>query len=163
MFTAAKAIFGGSLKMKIGIGVLLTLLLGAYMISGCAHFGTVPDKGRVDGFKMSRQFNPAKGIFENRRAEIVAQMKKDMNNWEIMKEWFKGGDNRVPDFKLPEVKPDFQDFLDAERQLKVIWFGHSSFLINMNGTVILVDPAHPAPATPEPAAPPVTEPTTTHS
>ena len=39
-------------------------------------------------------------------------------------------------------------FLEPSDDLKVIWFGHSSFLINMDGTIILVDPVFSGAASP---------------
>ncbi len=116
------------------------MLLGGYMISGCAAFGTSPSKDRIESFIKSKNFNLEKRIFQNRQPQLIEEMKKNTKSWGMIKDWFKGGPNRTPEFKLPEEKPDFTKFMEGDNQLKIIWFGHSSFLVNMEGTSILVDP-----------------------
>ncbi|RZK77026.1 MAG: MBL fold metallo-hydrolase, partial [Pedobacter sp.] len=44
--------------------------------------------------------------------------------------------NKVPKGLIPSVKPDFS----SVEGIKVIWFGHSSYFINIDGVRILVDP-----------------------
>lgn len=55
---------------------------------------------------------------------------------------------RFPASILPEVKPDFAEFLKPSDRLKVIWFGHSTFLLNFSGKIILVDPVFSGNAAP---------------
>lgn len=47
---------------------------------------------------------------------------------------------RSPTAKLPEVRPNFTNFLAPSETMKFIWFGHSTFLLNVDGHLILVDP-----------------------
>lgn len=53
---------------------------------------------------------------------------------------FKHIDDKRPLEKLPEVEPDFVAFSQPHDSVKVIWFGHSAFLLNFEGQFILVDP-----------------------
>lgn len=57
----------------------------------------------------------------------------------IFKEWIFGGQKRIPDKKLPRIKPDIKNFL-IDEGLKLIWLGHSTVLVNIDGFIILTDP-----------------------
>lgn len=47
---------------------------------------------------------------------------------------------RVPKARLPEVKPDMTEFLKHTPNVKFIWFGHSTLLLNIDGKIVLIDP-----------------------
>ncbi len=55
---------------------------------------------------------------------------------------------RVPQSKLPEVKPDLFKFLIRSEEFKFIWFGHSTLLFNLDGQIILIDPVFSGSASP---------------
>lgn len=48
--------------------------------------------------------------------------------------------SRRPNHLLPEVKPNMANFLAPSEEIKFIWFGHSTFLLNIDSHIILVDP-----------------------
>jgi len=48
--------------------------------------------------------------------------------------------DRIPTQKLPEIRPNFDKFLQPSEHLKFIWFGHSTLLFNLEGQNILLDP-----------------------
>lgn len=54
----------------------------------------------------------------------------------IIASFFKKIESSRPSFLLPSIKPDFA----RESGTKIIWFGHSSYLIQSDGLNILVDP-----------------------
>ncbi|OUR95811.1 hydrolase [Halobacteriovorax marinus] len=118
------------------------------MLSSCGTFGTRPKGAMLEQIQKSPQYNSEKKSFINRRHKVIAEMKKDSMNWGTMKEWLFGGVNRVPKMELPQVKPDIAEFLTPSKELKVIWFGHSTFLLNMSGKIILVDPVFSGSAAP---------------
>lgn len=126
--------------MKIAVSSLVLIVIIGVISMGCSSFGTRPNKEKKKSFDISKQFNTKKGIFENRIAGLTAEMKKRNMNWDMIKEWFSAGKDRIPSEKLPEVKPDLVEFLKPSDELKVIWFGHSSLLLNMDGKIVLVDP-----------------------
>lgn len=41
---------------------------------------------------------------------------------------------------LPEIKPDLKEFLSPSNELKFVWLGHSTLLLNLDGKILLVDP-----------------------
>lgn len=66
----------------------------------------------------------------------------------IIKKVFFEKSTRSPKAKLPEVKPDLNEFLKPSEFVKFIWFGHSSLLLNLDGKVILIDPVFGKSASP---------------
>ena len=61
---------------------------------------------------------------------------------------FSGRRKREPRGLLPEIKPSLKEFLAPSGGLKAIWFGHSSFLLNIDGVIVLVDPVFSGSAAP---------------
>lgn len=66
----------------------------------------------------------------------------------LMKEVFFNGAHRTPKLRLPEVKPDFVSFVIPNDEMKFIWFGHSSILLNLDSEIILIDPVFSGSASP---------------
>ena len=135
--------------MKILILVFLTLGLAAFFISSCSTFGSLPQGEELDRVASSPNYDKDRKQFVNRQQDVLDEMRKKAFSWKVFKEWFGGNEaERVPKNKLPEEKPDLQAFLEDSEELKVIWFGHSSFLLNMEGKIILVDPVFSQAASP---------------
>lgn len=117
-------------------------------MSGCAAFGTRPGKDYLPRFEKSPHFNKEEKIFENRRAKLIKEMRKEAMSFATFKEWFSKGNERVPTKALPEVKPDMQEFIKPSDDIKVVWFGHSTLLLNVSGKIILIDPVFSGNASP---------------
>lgn len=58
----------------------------------------------------------------------------------IISDIFLGAKRRSPKEKLPEMYPDLSEFSSAQDDLKFIWFGHSTLLVNLEGQNFLFDP-----------------------
>lgn len=112
------------------------------------EFGKSPSEGDLARIQASTNYNPETGHFENRTPQQITEKTENNFDWKVIKEWFTPGLDRVPINKLPELKPDLEAFLEPSKDLKTIWFGHSSFLINMGGNIILVDPVFSEAASP---------------
>lgn len=117
-------------------------------MSGCSAFGTRPGKEYDQKFKDSAHYNSQERVFFNRQAELLKEMRKRAMSFSTFREWFAGGENRRPSKPLPELKPDMVEFVKPSRDIKVVWFGHSTFLLNMDGKIILVDPVFSGSASP---------------
>lgn len=113
-------------------------------------FGSLPSKNQIEGFKNSSQYDSVTQKFVNRNAKLIKKMRKEAMNLGTVIEWLKTGKNRTPEQPLPQVKPDLAEFLKPSEFLKVIWFGHSSLLLNFAGKMILIDPVFSPSAAPLP-------------
>lgn len=131
----------------LALGLLLLIIAGV-ILSRHSAFGTRPTVESKGKFKISPQFSQEETIFLNRRPNLVKEMRKEAFSFSVMKEWFSKGIDREPSRPLPEVKPDMIEFVKPSTELKVVWFGHSTFLLNLNGTIILVDPVFSGNAAP---------------
>lgn len=127
--------------------LLIIAVLGVFM-TGCSAFGTRPGKEYDDKFKTSTHYNPDEKVFFNRRQDLLKEMRKRAMSFSTFKEWFAGGENRKPAKPLPEIKPDMEEFVKPSDDIKVVWFGHSTFLLNLDGKIILVDPVFSGSAAP---------------
>lgn len=113
-----------------------------------SQFGTLPSKEYIERFRTSKQFDSAKKVFVNRRPEILKEMRKRAMSIPTFIEFFRPRKDRFPTKPLPEVKPDLNKFIEPSDTIKVIWFGHSTFLLNIDGKTILVDPVFSKSASP---------------
>lgn len=103
-------------------------------------FGSVPQGEALDKIKTSPNYKIDEKIFVNRLPDVLKRMRKEAMSFETLREWLRKDDSRIPAEHLPEVKPDLAEFTKPSDELKVIWLGHSTFLLNMSGKIILVDP-----------------------
>lgn len=58
--------------------------------------------------------------------------------------------SRIPQGTLPEVAPDWRQFLKPDAKTRFIWFGHSTLLLNLAGKTVLIDPVFSTSAAPFP-------------
>lgn len=102
-----------------------------------------------DKRKISKQYHHKKRRFVNDHAYAVSLPNDDArlgaSLWKYM-----FGKNQKPTSLLPEVKPDLHEFMQKSSHIKYIWFGHSTFMINMSQTIILFDPVFSKTASPVP-------------
>ena len=58
-----------------------------------------------------------------------------------LRKWLRGVDNTVPSSTLPVMKRARSDFdVAPEKGLRITWLGHSTFLVEIDGHKVLVDP-----------------------
>ena len=97
-------------------------------------FGALPSGNRLEKIKKSPQYK--NGSFQNLFETQV--MVEGASFLKIMKNFYSKGVDREPPAVLPSVKTDLKAF--SSEKPAVIWFGHSSYLIFIDGKKILVDP-----------------------
>lgn len=115
---------------------------------GYSAFGTRPGVEYQKIFAASPQYDQKKEIFMNRRGDFLNAMRQRSMNFSTFKDFFSKGKDRSPKKPLPEIKPDMQEFIKPSHDIKVVWFGHSTFLLNLDGKIILVDPVFSGNASP---------------
>lgn len=93
-------------------------------------------------------YSPVTGEFTNIRPEAGPPKMTFGETLTVARKVFFEGGARIPKGKLPEVKPDLGAFLTPADNMKFIWFGHSTLLLNVDGKTILIDPVFSASASP---------------
>lgn len=94
-----------------------------------AIFGSKADIKDFEGLK-----NFKNGIFVNQKPTEL--MSADGGFFKILKEWINKDPNNVPKQVLPVIETDLKNLADNT----LVWFGHSSYLLKLDGKSILVDP-----------------------
>lgn len=127
--------------------MFLLLLLGTL---SCSAFGSNPSGGDLERIQGSPRYDKSRGMFVNRRASILEDMRERFDYWKMFNAYLFENNIRVPEKKLPEIIPDFKEFTDSQKGMRFIWFGHSTFLVNIEGKILLFDPVFSGAASPVP-------------
>ena len=126
----------------------MKLMLPLLFSLSCAQFGTPPNKEDLKRIQTSPQYDIKKDKFINRRPDIREKMRKKIG-FKIYKKWLFGeSKDRFPSTKLPEGNPKITEFVKTSDNIKVIWLGHSTLLLNIEGKIILIDPVFSDSASP---------------
>ncbi len=95
----------------------------------------------MTGPKKTHHIDPKTGRFTNRRPELMSAMESPSGMLKATQAFLFAKGERAPLHHLPELKPDLAEFQKNDgKQFKYIWLGHSSFLVNFEGTILLFDP-----------------------
>jgi len=108
-------------------------------------FGTSPSGSRLDQISLSPHYDYLARQFRN--LEETPALINEKGFWaDLREDLFNNTEGLTPDSPIPFVKTDLKG-LDRNRDL-VVWMGHSSYFIQLDGRVILVDPIFSAYASP---------------
>ena len=120
------------ISLLILIGVL-TLIVILFLQQ--ASFGASPSGARLEKIKRSPQY--VDGVFANQSETPTftggGTFFKVMVNF-----LFTTYERKTPDYPLPSIKRDLKNVPSEKPELT--WFGHSSYLLQVDGINILVDP-----------------------
>lgn len=115
--------------------ILGLLLLTSVLIMKQAQFGKAPDKNRIELYSQLSNFE--NGKFQNQIP--TSNFVEGFNFWDILyRQLFKKANNTTPAVKIPSIKSDLLN-LDPDKNI-MVWFGHSSYFMQIDGKKILVDP-----------------------
>jgi L-ascorbate metabolism protein UlaG (beta-lactamase superfamily) len=115
-------------------------VLGYFSLGVLDSLGGSVEHDLHDRYLQSRNYDPVRGGFVNPNQPEMDEAQRKATNWRIIRDYFITENQREPAQALPQQIPDYEHFLAEGDGLKLIWFGHSTFLLNMEGTIILVDP-----------------------
>jgi len=136
-----------TLKMTslIIIGLIaLIAIVGLLFLWLSPEFGASLNAENKEEYSKSNQWNGE--IFENTIPTSIDIGWKEIPG--LMAKQFKSDPNRQPKFDIPVLKIDSADIVNRpDSIIKATWFGHSAFLIEVDGKKLLVDPMFgPTPA-----------------
>lgn len=123
--------------------IVIIVFIGFVTTAVMSHpkFGKIPQGERLAKIKKSPNFR--NGIFHN--LNVTPQLAEDARFTEMMKNMiFSKG--RKPNQKIPSIKTDLKK-LPADKNL-LVWFGHSSYFMQLDGRKFLVDPVFSGNASP---------------
>ncbi len=118
--------------MYITFAVVSLFVLITIYILNLPVFGKNPSAETLGKIKAQPLY--MEGAFQNESP--TPTLPSDISYWTILKKMIEGNDNGAPKKALPHVKPDFA----RSKDFKITWFGHSSYLIQVDDVNILVDP-----------------------
>lgn len=125
--------------------LLVVLAAGIYFYMQRPQFGALPEGERLERMKKSIHFRD--GRFRNIVERPTITPGYSMSS-ELYKTLFGSFPRRSPSQPLPSVKTDLRQ-LPADSNI-LVWFGHSSFFVQVNGIKILADPVFSGKASPLP-------------
>ena len=121
--------------MIILLSLIAVLAIATYFYMKQPQFGALPQGARLELLKKSPNYK--NGKFRNLVEKPTISEGYSISG-EIYKTLFKKFPRREPTSAIPSVKTDLKS-LPADSNV-LIWFGHSSFFLQLDGIKILVDP-----------------------
>ena len=129
--------------MYILITVVVLISIATCIILNQKQFGKYPSGSRLERIKKSPNYR--NGAFQNKHVTPV--MTEGVSYPQVMMTFIFGKKIRVtPEGEIPSVKTDLLH-LDRKKDI-LVWFGHSSYFMQIDGKRILVDPVFSGYASP---------------
>jgi L-ascorbate metabolism protein UlaG (beta-lactamase superfamily) len=129
--------------MIITFGIVGAFIVGLFAILNQPKFGKLPNGERQARIEKSPNYK--NGAFKN--LNFTPQLTGEGGFMKIMKDMF-NAKNRRPVDPIPSVKTNL---INLDRNMDVlVWFGHSSYFMQIDGKRILVDPVFCGNASPFP-------------
>ena len=129
--------------MYILLFILVLVSLTTMLFMNQAQFGKAPSGERLKRIEHSLNFR--NGQFQN--LNFTPTFAEDVSKFEMIRDGiFKISKRKAPSVSLPSVKTNLFD-LDPQKDL-LVWFGHSSYFMQIDGKKILVDPVFSGSASP---------------
>ena len=121
--------------MRILLLTLIILAIIAYLIMDIRELGKAPSGERLELIKKSPNYKDGK--FDN--LNFTPQFSEGYSGFKVMTDFiFRKVPRRTPADLIPSVKTDLKNLPSNENVL--IWFGHSSYFMQIDGKRFLVDP-----------------------
>ncbi len=131
--------------MKILFFALCLVIIAGTGYLQTPKFGRLPRGKELEAIKLSPNYK--NGKFQN--LVPTQQITGENGFLSVMADYLFGKHpNTKPDYRLPSLKTDLKKIAPDKNVL--IWFGHSSYFIQLNGIRLLVDPVLSNTASPVP-------------
>jgi L-ascorbate metabolism protein UlaG (beta-lactamase superfamily) len=118
------------------LAIILIVAVGGFLFLNLSpQFGRDATQAQKDTYAKSGNF--VNGKFQNLiETDMTMGFSKGMV---VLREYLKKAENREPDKPIPVQKIDSLDIV-KNHPAKLTWFGHSTFLLEINDKNILIDP-----------------------
>lgn len=131
--------------MLTTIIIIIVIILAVYLFLQHPQFGKAPSGARLEALKKSPNYK--NGKFEN--FNLTPQLTEGYTLTQVLKEFlFKKVERKSPVDTIPSVKTDLKN-LPANEDI-LVWFGHSSYFIQIDGKRFLIDPVFSGSVSPIP-------------
>ncbi len=127
--------------MTVFLTIIALLGLAIFMFLQTEVFGQNPKGADLERIKKSPHYRDGK--FQNEH--FTPDLKEGTSYWDILQAYFKKVENKEPSEPIESVKVDLKNL---SNEAQIVWFGHSSYLLHINGKNILVDPVFSGHASP---------------
>lgn len=128
--------------MQIFFVVLLSLGATGWYFLDRAVFGKLPSNKHLERIQASPNYR--NGAFEN--LEVTPNFAPGISTWDAARTFLKKNKNTEPNKPIPSVQTQLSSLDSSAPQ--IVWFGHSSYYILIDGLKILVDPVFSGHAAP---------------
>jgi L-ascorbate metabolism protein UlaG (beta-lactamase superfamily) len=122
--------------------VIITIGIGTFLFLNTERFGKHPTGERLERIKKSPNYK--NGSFQN--LHHTPMLTEGVGYSRVMYDFLFGTKPKEPTKNLPSVKTDLKNLNKEENVL--IWIGHSSYFMQLDGKKILVDPVFSGNASP---------------
>ncbi|HTE25543.1 MBL fold metallo-hydrolase [Flavitalea sp.] len=127
--------------------IIMLFIIATFFYMRQDKFGQLAEGNRLERIKKSPNYHDGK--FQN--IHHTPQITEGYSYTEVLYEFiFKHTKRRKPDDKIPSMKTDLLH-LSPDQDI-LVWFGHSSYFIQLDGKRILADPVFSGDASPVPGA-----------
>ncbi len=116
------------------LAIVIVFIVGFLLFS--PEFGGKPSKADKKRFEASNNYSD--GVFVNEIETNMDMSAGDM--WKTLKEFMRDTPGRRPQKPLHQESVDSTEIANYSGPSRLIWFGHSAFLLQMDGQTILIDP-----------------------
>ena len=133
---ARRPVWRWAKRIAAGLGIGLAVFTTVVVVDGWQAFGKAPDGDRLARMQASPQYQSGDGVFVNPQP-----LYNDW--WRSLQDLFAASPQASPDddTQLPVVMGAQGRFdTPPASGLRVTWLGHSTMLVEMDGTVVLTDP-----------------------
>ena len=123
--------------MKKLFWLILVIPVSIYILA-FIPMGSNPEGVSMDRIKKSPQYNVIKEQLKNPKETPLYTGKRSWTSMFI--DFFFTGEERRPKQKLPEDSSSLKLLSSKSDDVRFIWFGHSTILLDIDGKRILIDP-----------------------
>jgi len=114
--------------------ILLVVIVITLFVNLSPQFGQKASNEQKEAYLNSGHYK--NGKFVNRKLTVM-----DINYWRLIKIMAKKAPNRRPQKDIAVDKIDSTEIVNHQADItQLTWFGHSAFLLEMDGKKILIDP-----------------------